>query len=404
MDICTKANWTRFTKLVPEIRQNTEQWKIISVHLKEEVKSFDVINDVTVLLADFMGGWDGSIFVISEKELACFVRMGKEVDLPKFKDSIGKNLSNYNCKIAAKAATIDGVKRLEIVVTANWNKELKAELNPYQKMREGRTEKIIMVVDDDAFIRSLMAKSAAKLGNVIELSDGNELAKVYAENAPDAVFLDIHMPGKRGQELLKDINAIDPDAYVVMVSADTSRQNVIETRMDGARAFVQKPITSDKIIEALKRCRTIHPQTVFDPAKLIDMQTSPYEKKRATRSEKIIMVVDDDMFIRSLLQAAASKFGQVIELADGANAVDRYNALAPDAVFLDIHLPDRDGRDILAEIKAADPDAFIVMVSADGSPENVVGTAEKGAKGFLSKPFTPDKVVEALRKNSAFGK
>ena len=57
-------------------------------------------------------------------------------------------------------------------------------------------------------------------------------------------------------------------------------------------------------------------------------------------------------------------------------------------IFLDIELPDGDGKEIISQINEISPEANVVMVSAHSTVENVKEAIEKGAKGFVVKPFT----------------
>lgn len=69
---------------------------------------------------------------------------------------------------------------------------------------------------------------------------------------------------------------------------------------------------------------------------------------------------------------------------------------APDIVFLDIHLPDMDGRELLKQIREFDGDAYVVMLSGDSLPRNVIETKKAGAAGFITKPFNKEKVMHYI--------
>jgi two-component system chemotaxis response regulator CheY len=113
-----------------------------------------------------------------------------------------------------------------------------------------------------------------------------------------------------------------------------------------------------------------------------------------------VLIVDDAAFMRMMLRDILSKNGfEVVGEADnGKVAVQMYNDLKPDVVTMDITMPEMDGIAAVKEIKAADPSAKVVMVSAMGQQAMVIEAIRSGAADFIVKPFQPDRVLEALGK------
>ncbi|MDR3254607.1 MAG: response regulator [Synergistaceae bacterium] len=113
-----------------------------------------------------------------------------------------------------------------------------------------------------------------------------------------------------------------------------------------------------------------------------------------------VLIVDDAAFMRMMLRDILAKNGfEVVGEADnGKVAVQMYGELKPDVVTMDITMPEMDGIAAVKEIKAADPDAKVVMVSAMGQQAMVIEAIRSGAADFIVKPFQPDRVLEALGK------
>ena len=113
-----------------------------------------------------------------------------------------------------------------------------------------------------------------------------------------------------------------------------------------------------------------------------------------------IMLVDDAAFMRMMVKDALTKAGytDLIEAQDGAEAVEKFNAENPDLVFMDITMPNKDGLETLKEIKAAHPNANIVMCSAMGQEAMVIEAIKSGAKDFIVKPFKPDRILATAEK------
>ena len=113
-----------------------------------------------------------------------------------------------------------------------------------------------------------------------------------------------------------------------------------------------------------------------------------------------IMLVDDAAFMRMMVKDALTKAGytDLIEAQDGAEAVEKFNAENPDLVFMDITMPNKDGLEALKEIKAAHPNANIVMCSAMGQEAMVIEAIKSGAKDFIVKAFKPDRILATAEK------
>jgi two-component system chemotaxis response regulator CheY len=111
-----------------------------------------------------------------------------------------------------------------------------------------------------------------------------------------------------------------------------------------------------------------------------------------------VLLCDDAVFMRTMLRSIVSSGGyEVIGEADnGRSAVEMYATLRPDIVMMDMVMPELGGVDAVREIRAFDPAARIVMCSAMGQQQIVNDALSAGAAGFITKPFTPSRVLEAL--------
>src|SRR5438552_17765003 len=111
------------------------------------------------------------------------------------------------------------------------------------------------------------------------------------------------------------------------------------------------------------------------------------------------MVVDDAAFMRLRACRVLQDNGhEVVQAENGAEAVRQYAQHRPDAVLMDITMPEMDGLAALKEIRKLDPTARVAMVTAMGQQAIVMEALRPGAKDFVLKPFQPDRMLAALQK------
>jgi two-component system chemotaxis response regulator CheY len=112
-----------------------------------------------------------------------------------------------------------------------------------------------------------------------------------------------------------------------------------------------------------------------------------------------ILVVDDAAFMRMRMSKILTEAGyEVIQAENGLEAVQKYQSAKPDAVLMDITMPEMDGLTALKEIRKVDPNAKVAMVTALGQQQIVLEAVKNGAKDFLVKPAEADRVLAAVSK------
>ena len=127
-------------------------------------------------------------------------------------------------------------------------------------------------------------------------------------------------------------------------------------------------------------------------------QTTALLATRAKHTRPLVMVIEDDLFTLRLVETALKNHYDVIAQADASVALSMYLHKSPHMVFLDINLPDVSGHDLLEKIVALDPEAYVVMLSGNSDRVNIMRAMGAGARGFLGKPFTRDRLVQTVTK------
>jgi len=115
---------------------------------------------------------------------------------------------------------------------------------------------------------------------------------------------------------------------------------------------------------------------------------------------KKLLIVDDAAFMRLTIRNMLLKYEIEIigEAANGAIGVEMYKELRPDVVTMDITMPEMTGIEALKAIKAFDPQAKVIMVSAMGQEGMVKEAIISGAKTFIVKPFKEEFLYQTISK------
>jgi two-component system chemotaxis response regulator CheY len=116
-----------------------------------------------------------------------------------------------------------------------------------------------------------------------------------------------------------------------------------------------------------------------------------------------VLVADDSGDSRQLLVRILREFvhADVVEARTGSDAWAHYMRMAPHMTFLDIDMPGRSGIEILGDIRRADSNAFVVMISGMSATANVMEAITLGACGFVVKPYAPIRILGVLEKYAA---
>ncbi len=120
----------------------------------------------------------------------------------------------------------------------------------------------------------------------------------------------------------------------------------------------------------------------------------------ASRTMKRLLVVDDALLMRKLIRDVAVEAGWEVagEAANGREAVELYRQLRPDLVTMDVVMPELSGLEALRQIRAADPEARVVMVTALDQKQTLVESIRDGAMDFVVKPFDRQRIAGLLAK------
>lgn len=109
-----------------------------------------------------------------------------------------------------------------------------------------------------------------------------------------------------------------------------------------------------------------------------------------------ILIIDDSLLSRNMFKRALGENYEYVEAADGISGLEKFVLEKPDLVVLDITMPGTNGFEILAQIKQLDPEACVVVGTADIQSTSRIQALEMGAAEVINKPFMPETVKETV--------
>jgi len=112
------------------------------------------------------------------------------------------------------------------------------------------------------------------------------------------------------------------------------------------------------------------------------------------------MIVDDSMIIRNKIKRALHDFDlSIVGIAkNGVEAVELMNTKRPQIATMDLTMPEMDGIECIENLVKIDPNMIILVVSALSDKSTAIQALQKGAQGFLCKPFSENELTVALSK------
>lgn len=142
-------------------------------------------------------------------------------------------------------------------------------------------------------------------------------------------------------------------------------------------------------------------ETVSESLKITEQQILQFGRAKTARARRLhpeILVVEDQPFSAQLLLTMLRRTCRANHAADAGEALELYSLHAPDIAFLDIELPDMNGHALAKALHILDPQAHLIMVTANNSASDVLRAKENQVKGFIVKPYNKQKIDEMIAK------
>lgn len=254
MQVYTDYNIAQFSTFVFDLAGKEADWCLIDV---VRASSSDVnIAFMAYRINLVFHGREGIAVICNDSNVFCLVK--RNGDEPKtLKAMILKALPINAAKVGCSDVNEEVLQKLSQRVKFMDVTKINEGLHYLRDKRRARKNNVVLIADDDPLIRSLIDAGLSPHASVYESKDGSDAVSLYLEYLPDIVFLDIHMPGKSGIDILREIIRYDPDAHCIMLSADAVKDKVVGTHQIGSKGFIVKPFSRQKIEAAFMKAPTV---------------------------------------------------------------------------------------------------------------------------------------------------
>jgi two-component system chemotaxis response regulator CheY len=234
------------------LKYRLAEWLIVEAKVTNLDKADLNSEAVATLFHKAFGDYEGRILICNPTEVLMFIEWGKDNSPQKLSQKISAQLPADICETKVVPPTKEGLKRIELMITPTV-----IEKGTLFATRLERQNNVFLIADDDMYIRTLAKKALQDRGTVFEVGEGQRVAEAYTTHNPDLVLLDIHMPGHSGDEVLNQLKGADPKAHIIMLSADSSVENIQYTKQHGAKGFLAKPFNKARLLEFVEGCPTV---------------------------------------------------------------------------------------------------------------------------------------------------
>ena len=281
MKIVKESPEHSFLTFIDKVKRDSGGWTAVRVALSRKLDHGDIIDrpdhisgkifkfrkESEAIIDEFAeklkSFTDGMAFLFSDGDIVFAVRVQNNANheaVQAFCKELAAKVGAGLCEMNNLAKDIYAYQKLadERFLSSHRMKsyETMADISRLQSIplrRQRREDPLILIVEDDRFTASYASNLLNKDFDVVHAKTGEEALTMYIEHAPDAVFLDIHLPGLDGHETLRALRRIDPESFIIMLSVDTVKQNIVDSTKFGAAGFLKKPFTKDRLIGTVQK-------------------------------------------------------------------------------------------------------------------------------------------------------
>lgn len=231
----------------------------------------------------------------------------------------------------------------------------------------------ILIVDDDRQMVRTLCDILRLRGWVADgVHSGEEAVEAVGRQSYATVLMDVKMGGMNGVEALAAMKATRPALRVVLMTAYTANDLLVEATRQGALRILAKPVAVPGLIAMLE--------------------------ESVEQTQRVLVVDDDPHYLKTLATILRQGGYVVFEAAGLDDALEKLKGRAPAAVVLDLRLDSIAPRDCVVAIKEMSPAVCLILYSGSGGAleETAAAVPSSWVYATLRKPFPPQRLVELL--------
>jgi signal transduction histidine kinase/DNA-binding response OmpR family regulator len=256
-----------------------------------------------------------------------------------------------------------------------------------------------LIVDDLEVNRHILEKQMEVLGIETLSCDGGAAALAALDDGIDLVLSDHNMPEMDGMELATEIRRRGSDVPILVLSS-----NIAAAEQDPARAQVQallqKPTPRAQLFARLQDLGVPVPAATDNDGSSAPLAPDPADAPDDRRAMRVLAAEDNRT---NRLVFAKTVDGMDIELefaGNGMEAIDQFESFAPDLIFMDISMPQMDGKTAAAQIREKPGGTVpIVAMTAHAMEGDREGILQAGLDDYLAKPLRKATIRQIIDKH-----
>jgi signal transduction histidine kinase len=242
----------------------------------------------------------------------------------------------------------------------------------------------ILIVDDDPLICKVVAavaKEAALAPSIAnDLQKARELARI---DRPDLVVCDIFLPDGPGTTLISYLRKLDDQVEVIMMTAGTRFELVVEAIREGAADFLEKPLSKEHLRSTLHR--------------VLNRRAVRNAQRMEPQGRGTALLVEDDLVSLRVMANLLAEVGITSYLAQSIDeARQQLDTRLPDVIITDVFFQTGNGIDLLKEIKGKHPELPVIVVTSSNKPEIAIQILRAGAFDLALKPVDREDFQRAV--------
>lgn len=264
---------------------------------------------------------------------------------------------------------------------------------PSQPSTDPSAKTLLMVEDSEPAviqIRDLLEES----GYTIKVArDAKEAFKIMAEDIPDAMVLDLMIPGIDGFELLKTLREAEPTAHVpvlILTAKHITKDELKFLTSNNIHQLIQKgDVNRDELKKAI--ASMLYPKTPEKKAKRFLAQSNQHKP--------LVLAVEDNPDNMITVKALLNDHFRVLEAADGQASISLAKQFVPDLILMDIALPGIDGIQAFKAIRASPglENIPVIALTASAMTQDREGILAQGFDAFIPKPIIEREFLKVIR-------